>query len=92
MGAALVSALNIGVAIKETFTDQYTTNIGQLSLNTLIFQDDISKMNDDIEQAREGCHKIDRTLKSKLLSANYDKSKFLIIGKEKFRKNTLKTL
>ena len=92
VGAALVSALNIGVAIKETFTDQYTANIGQLSLNTLIFQDDISKMNDNIEQAREGCHKIDRTLKSKLLSANYDKSKFLIIGKEKFRKNTLKTL
>ena len=92
VGAALVSALNIGVAIKETFTDQYTASIGQLSLNTLIFQDDISKMNDDIEQAREGCHKIDRTLKSKLLSANYDKSKFLIIGKEKFRKNTLKTL
>ena len=92
VGAALVSALNIGVAIKETFTDQYTANIGQLSLNTLIFQDDISKMNDNIEQARDGCHKIDRTLKSKLLSANYDKSKFLIIGKEKFRKNTLKTL
>ena len=92
VGAALVSSLNIGVAIKETFTDQYTAKIGQLPLNTLIFQDDISKMNDDIDQAREGCHKIDRTLKSKLLSANYDKSKFLIIGKEKFRKSTLETL
>ena len=77
MGAALVSALNIGVAIKETFTNQHTAYIGQLPLNTLIFQDDISKMNDDIEQAREGCQKIDSTLKSKLLSANYDKSKFL---------------
>ena len=43
MGAALISALNIGVAIKETFTDQYTANIGHLSLNTLIFQDDIRK-------------------------------------------------
>ena len=49
-------------------------------------------MNDDIEQAREGCQKIDRTLKSKLLSANYDKSKFLIIGKEKSRKSTLEIL
>ena len=47
MCAALVSALDIGVAIKETFTDQYTANIGQLPLNTLIFQDNISKMNDD---------------------------------------------
>ena len=92
VGAALVSALNIGVAIKDTFTNQHTANIGQLPLNTLIFQDDISKMNDDIEQAREGCQKIDRTLKSKLLSANYDKSKFLIIGKEKSRKSTLEIL
>ena len=48
---ALVS-LNMGVATKETFTDQFTANISQLPLNTLIFQDDISKINDDIE-ARE---------------------------------------
>ena len=34
---------------------------------------------------------IDRTPKSQLLSANYDKSKFLIIGNEKFRKSTLET-
>ena len=91
-GQLLFLSLNIGVAIKETFTNQHTANIGQLPLNTLIFQDDISKMNDDIEQAREGCQKIDRTLKSKLLSANYDKSKFLIIGKEKSRKSTLEIL
>ena len=89
VGAALVSALNIGVAIKETFLDQYTANIGQLPVNTLIFQDDISKMNDNIDQAREGCAKIDRTLKSKLLSANYDKSKYLIIGNDEVRKDTL---
>ena len=67
VSAALVSSLNIGVGIKETFTDQYTANIG---LMTLIFQDDISKMNDDIEQARERCHKIDKTLKRKLLNVN----------------------
>ena len=58
----------------------------------MIFQDDISKMNDDIEQAREGCHKIDITLRSKLLSASYEKTKFLNISKEKFRKSTLETL
>ena len=92
VGAALVSALNIGVAIKETFTDEYTASIGQLPLNTLIFQDDISKMNDNTEQAREGCEKIDRTLKSKLLSANYDKSKFLVIGDDEFRQSTLEDL
>ena len=89
---ASLGSCHIGVAIKDTFTNQHTANIGQLPLNTLIFQDDISKMNDDIEQAREGCQKIDRTLKSKLLSENYDKSKFLIMGKEKSRKSTLEIL
>ena len=92
VGAALVSSLNIGVAIKETFMDQYTANIGEVLLNTLIFQDDISKMNDNIDQAKEGCEKIDRTLKSKLLSVNYDKSKYLIIGDEQFRKEILDQL
>ena len=92
VGAALVSALNIGVAIKETFLDQYTANIGEVLLNTLIFQDDISKMNDNIDQAKEGCEKIERTLKSKLLSVNYDKSKYLIIGDEQFREDTLKQI
>ena len=91
-GAALVSSLNIGVAIQETFMDQYTANIGEVLLNTLIFQDDISKMNDNIDQSKEGCEKIDRTLKSKLLSVNYDKSKYLIIGDEEFRKDILDQL
>ena len=47
-------------------------------------------MNDNLDQAREGCSLIDRTLQQKLLSLNYDKSRFLIIGSEKFRKKTLK--
>ena len=38
-------------------------------------QEDISKMNDKVEQARDGCTKIDDTLKKKLLSVNYDKEK-----------------
>ena len=46
-------------------------------------------MNDTLEQAREGCQKIDETLKRKQLSVNYDKSKFLVIGSRKFRKETL---
>ena len=85
VGAALVSSLNIGSAIKDTFGNEKSTNIGNLYLNSLIFQDDISKMNDTLEQAREGCKRIDKTLQQKLLSLNYDKSNFLIIGSGKFR-------
>ena len=89
-GAALVSSLNIGVAIKETFKEEPSTKIGECGLNSLIFQDDISKLNDTLQQTREGCQKIDRTLQSKLLSLNYDKSKFLVIGTNRFRKKILK--
>ena len=59
VGAALVSSLNIGDAMAEVFRDVATTSIGTLGLNTLVFQDDISKMNDHLGQAREACTKID---------------------------------
>ena len=91
-GAALVSSLNIGSAMHDTFPNEPSTKIGHVGLNNLIFQDDISKLNDNLEQARKDCQKIDRTLESKLLSLNYDKSKYLIIGSTKFRNKTLKEL
>ena len=62
-GASLISSLNIGCAMERTFKYMYTSSIGHLRLNSLIFQDDISKMNNGVEQAREGCKKIDNTLK-----------------------------
>ena len=46
-------------------------------------------MNDNLKQARIGCRKIDETLKRKQLSVNYDKSKFVIMGSEKYRKEVL---
>ena len=91
-GAALVSSLNIGSAMKDTFHEVPSTKIEEVGLNSLIFQDDISKLNDTLEQARKDCQKIDRTLEKKLLSLNYDKSKYLIMGSNKFRKDTLKEL
>jgi len=51
VGAALVSSLNIGDAMAEVFRDVATTSSGTLGLNTLVFQDDISKMNDHLGQA-----------------------------------------
>ena len=92
VGAALVSSLNIGDAMAEVFKNIATTSIGTLGLNTLVFQDDISKMNDHLGQAREACTKIDNMLKRKQLSVNYDKSKFLIIGNSKYKKKVLKNI
>ena len=88
-GASLVSSLNLGCAIEDTFENNPSTTIGNLNLNALCFQDDISKMNDNLEDARKGCKLIDRTLSKKLLSINYDKSKYLIIGGAAYRRKTL---
>ena len=89
-GAALVSTLNIGCAIEDTFIGRPSTSIGFVNLNSLVLQDDVNKMNDSLPQARIGCNKIDEILKRKQLSVNYDKSKYLIIGSEKYRKEVLK--
>ena len=76
----------------EVFRDIASTSIGTLGLNNLVFQDDISKMNDHLGQAREACTKIDNMLKRKQLSVNYDKSKFLIIGNNNYRKKILRNI
>ena len=91
-GAALVSSLNIGSAIVDEFKGESTANIGLLMLLCLILQDDIMKMCDTVEQARKGTQKIDEILKKKLLSVNYDKSKYLVLGKGKAKERMLKEL
>ena len=86
-GAALASSLNIGCAIKDTFKGVQSTKIGTLELNSLVMQDDIAKMNDELSQARGGCAKI-YTLMRKQLSVNHE-YKYLIIGTKKFREKTV---
>ena len=90
MGAALVSSLNIGCSMKNTFKEEHSTKIGDKGLNNVIYQDDVGKLNDKVEQSRVGCAKIDDTLKRKKLSINYGKSKFLVMGNTYFRNKTLK--
>ena len=57
-GATLASSLNIGCALKKTILGKPTTMLGIMPLNSLIMQDDISKMSDNLEQARLGCRMI----------------------------------
>ena len=45
-----------------------------------------------LKEVREGCNKIDETLKGKLLSLKYYKSKFVIIGSAKARAEMEKLL
>ena len=50
-GAALASSLNIGCAIYDVTMCEFITDLGPMSLNCLIFQDDIVKMNESLENA-----------------------------------------
>ena len=50
------------------------------------------EMSSTVEQARNGCQKIDEMLKQKLLRANYDKSKYLIVGRGKRKSKMTKEL
>ena len=84
-GAALASSLNIGSAIKDTFRGTSTASIGTLGLNTVVMQDDIAKLNNNISQARIGCDKIFNTLMIKQLSVNHTKCKYLIVGPKRYR-------
>ena len=63
-GAALRSSLNIGCAIKTTFRGKTSAKMGSMSLNCVVMQDGIAKMNDNLNEARIGCCKIYETLKS----------------------------
>ena len=74
------------------FRSNYSANIGQVELACLILQDDIMEMSSTVEQARNGCQKIDEMLKQKLLRANYDKSKYLILGRGKQKSKMIKEL
>ena len=92
VGAALVSSLNIGCAIEDTFENIPSSTVAEIPINSFIFQDDIGKLNDNINDARIGSEQIENTLRRKLLNVNYDKSKYIIFGSKKQRKNILSEL
>ena len=88
--AALASSLNIGCGVEKITRGICSANIGELELNSLIFQDDIAKMNRTIEDARKGAKDVGRLLESKQLRANTQKSCFVVIGQRKSRTEILK--
>ena len=89
-GAAIVSSLNIGCAVEDAFKDQTSTTIGDVELNSEVFQDDIANLNDDTGKQRQACKNIYTELTKKGLSINYNKSKFVVIGNKKQRREILK--
>ena len=88
--AALASSLNIGCGVEKITRGICSANIGELELNSLIFQDDIAKMNRTMEDARKGAKEVGRILESKQLRANMSTSKFVLLGPPISRTELLK--
>ena len=74
--AALASSLNIGCVVDGITRGICSANIGEVELNSLIFQDDIAKMNRTMEDARKFAKDVGRLLESNQLRANTSKSHY----------------
>ena len=61
-----------------------------MKLNSLIFQDDIAKINFTLEDARKGAKDVGRMLESKQLRANTAKSKFVFLATPESQTELLK--
>ena len=83
--AELASSLNIGCAVEGITQGICLANIGEVKLNSLIFQDNIAMMNRTLEDGRKGKKDIGRLLESEQLRANTAKSRFVVIRLQKSR-------
>ena len=95
--------LILGVSVEEAFRGITSATIGKqisktinefdtVNLNSVIFQDGIGKMSDNLEDAKLGSQILYDTLSRKVLSVNYDKSKYIIFGSKSQRNNMLNKL
>ena len=81
---ALISASSIDYTVNEHFKESpYEISYGELNLQPLLFQDDVSRMTLTPEAAQMGNRKMEAVMESKLLDFNLDKSCFIVIGSKK---------
>ena len=76
------------LAVCDITKGEVSDNIGNMPINCLIFQNDFTKINRTMEDARKGAKDIGRMLESKQLNASL--SKFVVIGSGKSRIACLK--
>ena len=76
--------------MEDASKDKTSTTIGDVELNSKLFQDDVANLNDDTGKQRQACKNIFTELPKKGLSINYNKSKFVVIGNKKQQSEILK--
>ena len=84
---ALISAVNLDTGVDEFFHDsEYEVSYASLPLQPILYQDDVARMSLDLESAQMGISKMEALAETKLLNYNLEKSCFIVIGKNKERK------
>ena len=81
---AIISAANIDYSVNEYFkesTDELS--YGQVRIQPLLFQDDITRISTGIREAQAGNIKMERLMETKLLDFNLDKSGAIVFGSKK---------
>ena len=90
---AVIRAVNLDGGIKESF--ECTSNevsYGSVTMGPCLFQDDISRLAEDLDSLQDGNNRILDMAEKKLLDFNQEKSCFILIGKRKFQKEVTQRL
>ena len=84
VGGGLISSINLDIPVSTAFENSENEMFyGEIKLNPLIYQDDLSRVADSVTNAQAGIDKIEACTESKLLDLHDEKSCFLIFGKGK---------
>ena len=93
VGGALYSTVNLDYSMNNHFkSSTREVSYSHLRLQPLIFQDDISRISLNQEDAQAGNIFIESVMESKLLDLNTDKSCYIVIGSKKIVKPLLNQL
>ena len=81
---AIVSAVSLDNGVDDFFADsEYEVRYGDVSLQPIVYQDDVARLSTDIESVQMGNMRMEAMAETKLLDFNLDKSCFVVIGKKK---------
>ena len=76
---SIVSAVNLDKGVDDFFRDsEYEVSYGELSLQPLLYQDDVARLANDLESAQMGNNRMETMAETKLLDFNLEKSFFIL--------------
>ena len=92
-GAGLVSAANLDMGLQKYFKQsREVMNYGQIRIQPLCYQDDVSSPCFNIEMAKKQAKMMTRMLKEKTLTAHPDKSGILLLGSKTYKEKMKREL